>query len=88
MKLVIYHIVLPLVVCLLFFAVAYSPVSLFGCAGRGTIATAIALASGAGAMVCVVRGKNALQADPAMSRWWLMSTVILAAPVVGLLVLA
>ena len=88
MKRIIYHIVLPAIVCLLFFAVARSPVSFFGCANRGLIATAIALFSGAGAIVCVVRSKSTLKTEPEQSRWWLMTTIILAVPLVGLVMLA
>ncbi len=88
MKRIIYHLVLPAIVCLLFFAVARTPVSFFGCANRGLIATAIALFSGAGAIVCVVRSKNALKTEPEQSRWWLMTTLILAVPLVGLVILA
>jgi len=88
MKRIIYHIALPAIVCLLFFTVTRTPVSLFGCANRGLIATAIALFSGAGAIVSIIRSKNALQTDPEKSRWWLMTTLILAAPLVGLVILA
>lgn len=88
MKRIIYHIALPAIVCLLFFAVVRTPVSVLGCANRGLIATAIALFSGAGAIVSIIRSKNTLQTDPEKSRWWLMTTLILAVPLVGLVILA
>jgi hypothetical protein len=88
MKRIVYHIALPAIVCLLFFAVARTPVSFFGCANRGLITTAIALFSGAGAIVSIIRSKNALKTDPEKSRWWLMTTLILAGPLVGLVILA
>ena len=88
MKRIIYHIVLPAIVCLLFFAVVRTPVSFFGCANRGLIATAIALFSGAGAVVSIIRSKNTLKTEPEQSRWWLMTTIILAVPLVSFLIFA
>ncbi|MRR16065.1 MAG: hypothetical protein EG826_06385 [Deltaproteobacteria bacterium] len=88
MKRIIYHIALPAIACLLFFAVARTPVSFFGCANRGLLATAIALSSGVGAIVSIIRCKNEMKPDPEAARWWLMTTLILAVPLVGLVILA
>lgn len=88
MKRILYHVALPALVCLVFFEVVRSPVSLFGCANRGLLATAIALSSGVGAMVSIIRCKNEMKTDPEAARWWLMTTLILAVPLVALVIFA
>ncbi|MEE9912874.1 MAG: hypothetical protein K4571_14260 [Deltaproteobacteria bacterium] len=52
MKRVIYHAVIPAMMPLLFFAVAATPVHVFG--GRGLIALAVTLVSAIGAIVTAV----------------------------------
>ena len=88
MKRIVYYILLPAILPLLFFAVAYSPVEVFGCRGRGLIALAITLVSGCAAIAAAILSIKKKKENPENSRWWLLSSIILAIPVVGMLVLA
>lgn len=82
------HIALPLIAPLFFFAVAATPVDLLGCRTRGLLAFGIALVSalaGLGAAVMALKGR--LRGDRE-SPWWVLTSLILAIPAVGLIILA
>jgi len=82
------HILIPLIVTLIFFAVALSPVELLGCRTRGLIALLIALISGMAALgTAIMRLKGRIQKD-ANSVWWIATTLVLTIPVVALLIMA
>jgi hypothetical protein len=82
------HIFVPIVFNLLFFAVALSPVYLLGCRTRGLLAFGIALLSGLAGIAAGIRGLlNRIRALPD-SGWWMVSTLLLTIPVIGLIVLA
>lgn len=82
------HIFIPLIVPVLFFVVALSPVELLGCRTRGLIALLIALISGLSALATAVMGlKGRIQKDE-NSVWWIATTLVLTIPVVALLIMA
>jgi len=85
---IIRHNILPLIMPILFFAVALSPVDLLGCRTRGLIALAIAFVSGlagVGASGMALKGRVKGEAG---SERWIFTALILAIPVIALLVLA
>jgi heme/copper-type cytochrome/quinol oxidase subunit 3 len=88
MKRIIYHVLLPAILPLSFFAVAYTPVDVFGCRGRGLIALTIALISGIGSLATAILSVKRKKENHEKARWWLLSAIILAIPVVGMLILA
>lgn len=88
MKRIIYHAILPAILPLLFFTVASTSVQVFGCRGRGLIALAITLISGIGAVVTIVLSIKAQKENPEKAKWWIVSTIMLTLPVVGMLILA
>ncbi len=88
MKRIVYHLILPAVMPVLFLAVALTPVEALGCFFRGLIAVLIALISGLGALAAAIRGvKGRLQYDK-NSAWWVLSTLILVIPVIAMIILA
>jgi len=56
MKRIVYHVILPTLMPVLFFVVASMPVEVLGCLVRGLIALLIALISGLGALVAAIIG--------------------------------
>jgi hypothetical protein len=82
------HIALPAVAPLLFFSIAAIPVEAIGCRNRGLLAVAVTQASAAGSLASVVAAqKGRTRRDPD-SAWWIVTAIILAVPVVGLIILA
>jgi hypothetical protein len=82
------HIMLPLALPLVFFAVGFSPVEVLGCRNRGLLALAISFISGLLALGVAFMGiKEKTQNNPG-SHWWVISALILAIPVVGMILLA
>ena len=71
-----------------FFRIATIPVELIGCRTRGLIAVMIAFSSGLAAVgTAFVGAKERKRGDPS-AFWWVISSIILAIPVVALLILA
>ena len=56
MKRIVYHVILPAIMPVLFFVVASTPVEVLGCLVRGLIALLIALMSGLAALGAAVIG--------------------------------
>jgi len=82
------HILFPLIAPLLFFIVASIPVAAIGCRNRGLLAVFVALSSLIASLVAASLAlKGRLGGDP-HSRWWIVSSLILAIPAVALLILA
>lgn len=82
------HIALPAVAPLLFFSIAAIPVEAIGCRNRGLLAVAVTLASAVGSLMAAVAAlKGRFRRDPD-SAWWIVTAIILALPLVGLIVLA
>ena len=73
---------------LIFFRIATTPVEILGCRTRGLIAVSIAFTSGLAAIgAAIVSVKRRKHEDPA-GIWWVVSSLILAIPVVAFIILA
>ena len=88
MKRIVYHVILPTLMPVLFFVVALTPVEVLGCFMRGLIAMLIALISGLAAFVTVIIGAKGRVRNDKNSIWWVMSTLILVIPVIAMIILA
>ena len=87
-KQVLSHIVLPAILPFLFCVVVLTPVHVLGCANRGLAALTVSLVSAFGALGAAVRGaRGRFRGDPD-ALWWVISTLILTIPVIGVLILA
>lgn len=82
------HFLVPAIMPVLFFSVALSPVDLLGCRTRGLIAFSLALVSGLAAIGTAVMALKGRVKGEAGSETWILTTLILTIPVVGMLVLA
>ncbi len=87
MKRILYHVIIPAMMPVLFFIVASMPAEVLGCFVRGLIAMLIALISGLAALVAVIVGLKARVRHDKDSIWWMLSTLILVIPVVAMLIL-
>ena len=92
MKRIVYHVILPTLMPVLFFVVASTPVEVLGCLIRVLIALLIAFISGLGALVAAIIGaeggaKGRVRHDK-NSIWWVTSTLILVIPVIAMIILA
>jgi hypothetical protein len=82
------HIIIPGLVSVAFFAVAFSPVDILGCRLRGLLALSISLLSGiAGIGIAVTSLKKRIRGE-ADSLWWVVTTILLTIPVVGMILMA
>jgi lysylphosphatidylglycerol synthetase-like protein (DUF2156 family) len=92
MKRIVYHLILPALMPVLFFVVASTPVEVLGCLVRGLIALLIALISGLAALGAAVMGaKGGAKGRVRHDRnriWWVVSTLILVIPVIAMIILA
>jgi hypothetical protein len=88
MKRIVYHLILPAIMPVLFLAVALTPVEALGCFFRGLIAMLIALASGLAALVAAVMGLKGRVHRDKNSVWWALSTLVLVIPVIAMILLA
>lgn len=88
MRPVTQYILLPLLSPLLFFLAVANPGDILTCRMRGLTCVLIALASVIAALVVTIIGaKKKHHKDPAYT-WWLMSSLILAVPAIGVILLA
>lgn len=88
MKRILYHILIPAIMPLLFLVIAATPVEVLGCRNRGLIAFMIALISGLaslGAAIMAIRGR--MRNEPDTFRW-IVTSLMLVIPVVALIILA
>jgi hypothetical protein len=82
------HILLPAILPLIFFMIALSPVEVLGCRNRGFLALAVSLISGLSALgTALIGARGGIRGD-SNTIWWMLSTLILAIPVVAMIVLA
>jgi hypothetical protein len=88
MKRIVYHLILPALMPVLFFVVASTPVEVLGCLVRGVIALLIALISGLAALGAAIVGARGRVRHDRNRIWWVMSTLILVIPVIAMIVLA
>ena len=82
------HIMLPLIPSLMFFTVAFSPIEVLGCRNRGLLALAISFISGLLALGAAFMGIKGRTQNNSGSYWWVISALILAIPVIGMILLA
>jgi hypothetical protein len=77
-----------IVIIVLFFINAFTPVEVLGCFYRGLVATILALASGiAGIITGIVAIKKRVSKDPSGNLWMLL-TLTLTIPVAALVIMA
>jgi hypothetical protein len=88
MKRIIYHITIPTVMLVAFFAVALMPVEVLGCFMRGLIALLISFVSGLGALGAAIIGVKGRVRGDKNAIWWVTSTLILVIPVIAMIVMA
>jgi hypothetical protein len=88
MKRKVYHIILPSIMPVLFFIIAFTPVEVLGCFMRGLIALLITLVSGLAALVAVTIGVKGPVRNDRNSIWWVISTLILVIPLIAMVLLA
>ncbi|OGP54122.1 MAG: hypothetical protein A2Y65_12965 [Deltaproteobacteria bacterium RBG_13_52_11] len=88
MKRLIYHILIPAIMPIVFFRVAMLPVEVLGCLMRGLLALLIAFVSGLAAIGAAVMGLRGRMRGDRYALWWLASSIILAIPVVAFILLA
>lgn len=92
MKRIVYHVIIPAIMPVLFFVVASMPIETMGCFFRGLIALLIALISGLAALGAAIIGakggaKGRVRHDK-KTIWWVTSTLILVIPVIAMIVMA
>ena len=88
MKRIVYHIIIPAMMPVLFFAVASIPVEVLGCVVRGLIALLIAFISGLAALGAAIIGAKGRARHDQNAIWWVTSTLILAIPVIAMILMA
>ncbi len=88
MKRIVYHLIIPTIMPVLFFVVASTPVEVLGCFVRGLLALLIAFISGLAALVAAIIGAKGRVRHGRNSIWWVTSTLILVIPVIALIVMA
>ncbi len=82
MNAVVRHIALPTIAPAAVIGLYFTPVTLFGCVNRGLLALAVVLISTGGAFVTIGIGFRAKAQGRPGAIWWLVSTLILALPLV------
>jgi hypothetical protein len=82
------HILIPASMSAIFFAVAWTPVEVFGCATRGLLAASVSLVSALAALgTATIALRGRMRGDPNAASW-LISTLILTIPAIALLLMA
>lgn len=88
MKRVLYHMMAPALMPAIFFAVAFTPVQVFGCRARGLMALLIAFASGLAALTTTVIARKRCRLGDKTGIWWMIAALILMIPVVAMIIMA
>jgi len=88
MKRIIYHILIPAIMPVVFFRIAMLPVEVLGCRTRGLIALLLAFVSGLAAIGAAVMGLRGRMRGDTDALWWVASSITLAIPVVAFIILA
>jgi hypothetical protein len=88
MRRIVYHVILPTIMPVLFFVVASMPIEVLGCLVRGLIALLIAFISGLAALGAAIIGAKGRVRHDKNSIWWVLSTLILVIPVIAMIILA
>jgi hypothetical protein len=82
------HIIYPVILTIIFFVNAFTPVYVLGCLNRGFVALSIALISGIASLYAAIIGLKGRVRRDANAGWWMVSSLILLIPVVALIILA
>ena len=82
------HILIPVAAPVLFFVIATTPVEVLGCRTRGWFALIVSLISGLLALGAAIIGAKGRIRGDSNAIWWVVSSLVLAIPVVGLLLFA
>ena len=88
MKRIIYHLLIPAIMPVIFFRIAMLPVEVLGCRTRGLLALLIAFVSGLAAIGAAAIGLRGRMRGDKDAFWWVASAIILAIPVVAFIILA
>jgi hypothetical protein len=88
MKRIVYHVIVPAIMPVLFFVVASTPVEVLGCLTRGLIALLIAFVNGLAALGAVIIGAKGRAHRDQNAIWWITSSVILVIPVIAMIIMA
>ena len=88
MKRIVYHVIIPAVMPVLFFVVASMPIEMLGCLVRGLIALLIALISGLAALGSAIIGAKGRVCYNKNTIWWVISALILVIPVIAMIIMA
>lgn len=81
------HIIIPAIMPVNFFIIAFMPVEVLGCRTRGLFALLIAFVSGLGGLAtALIAVKGRMRGDP-NSIWWIGSSLVLVSPVIALLLM-
>jgi hypothetical protein len=84
-KKLFYHVLAPAIALLLFYSIAWSPVHVFGCRGRGLLALTIVFISLIGAIGAAIKASRSRQRGEDTVRWWVYTSIILALPAIALI---
>lgn len=82
------YVIIPALMSMVFFAVAFTPVSVLGCRTRGLLAVSIALVSGLTGIGTGVIGLMKRIRGDAEATWWMVTTALLTIPVIGMILMA
>jgi len=80
MNLYMKHVALPALAPALIVGLYFTPVTVFGCVGRGLIAVAIALVSAIFAFIAIGFAFAGQRRRDPKSKWWALSAAILTLP--------
>jgi len=87
LKRIIFYILTPAVVPWVFYRVASTPVDILGCRDRGLLAFFIAVAGMLGGWALVFYVLREKRHGVVVTRWWILSALILVSPAVVMLIL-
>jgi hypothetical protein len=87
-KRIVYHIIIPSIMPVVFFVIASMPVEVLGCRTRGLTALLIALFSGLVALGAAIIGAKGRIRGDIYTIWWVASSLILTLPVIALIIMA
>jgi hypothetical protein len=86
-QILLYHIIFPMTLTLLFFLNAALPRTTLGCANRGLVAIVLAFTCILAALFTAIMALKKRISNESESIWWIISTLILVIPVIALLLL-
>ena len=85
---IVYHVILPAILPVLFFTVALTPVEVLGCRLRGLIALFIVFISVLAALGATIVGAKGGMRHDRNAIWWVTTTIILVIPAIAIIILA